>query len=73
MRKLVRVLAVVSLSYAGIVAFQSPAEAGGGSGTCCSYSSECTGTLICCDPTLIGAFPCSATKTGYCLDSCKPA
>jgi len=50
----------------------SPVEASE-SYSCCNYSSDCSGSLMCCNPALIGLPPCTCGPdplVGYCRSSC---
>jgi len=40
------------------------------SAECCTYSSDCSGTLICCNPSG-GQANCSQSYAGYCAKSCN--
>jgi len=43
---------------------------------CCSYTSDCWGEMICCDPARLGLPPCTCGEEpliGYCRMSCAPS
>lgn len=50
----------------GAVALLTPTEALAESGTCCSTSADCAGTMLCYTPGNLA--PCSVLVPNYCFD-----
>lgn len=69
-RKLLYGASMTVLAYSAWQAAVRPALAGWGKG-CCRYSSDCGGSLICCDPPP-GWASCSGNLPNYCANSCPP-
>lgn len=60
------VLGAMSLMWGSV-------QANGQEHKCCATSLVCEGFKICCDPDLLGAYPCSGDNNvdrGYCRASC---